>query len=92
MEKLYTTKQIAEMYEVSPYTITQNWCNKGLKFIRGKDGMMYRVSWVEKFLEEEAERQAIERSHKEVIATQVKNITIKPYMLRRNFNKEMKIV
>ena len=92
MEKLYSTKQIAEMYEVSPYTITQNWCNKGLKFIRGKAGLAFRVSWVEKFLEEEAERQAMERRYKEPIATQVKNITIKPYMLRRNFNKEMKIV
>ena len=90
MEKLYSSKEIAEMYEVSSYTITQNWCNKGLKFIRGKDGMMFRISWVEKFLEEEAERQSRERSQKSF--TTIINKTIKPNTIRHNFNKEMKIV
>ena len=90
MEKLYSTKQIAEMYEVSPYTITQNWCNKGLKFIRGKDGMAFRLSWVEKFLEEEAERQANERTQRNFIVTVNKAVRPK---LRTVFNtKEMKIV
>lgn len=90
MEKLYSTKQIAEMYDVSSYTITQNWCNKGLKFIRGKDGMQFRISWVEKFLEEEAERQSRERNHKNFSVTI--NKTIKPHMIKTTFNKEMKIV
>ncbi len=90
MEKLLSTKQIAEMYEVSSYTITQNWCNKGLKFIRGKDGMMFRVSWVEKFLEEESERQSRERNQKSF--TTIVNKTIKPNAIRTNFNKEMRII
>lgn len=89
MEKLYSTKQIAEMYDVTPYTITQNWCNKGLRFIRGKAGMMFRVSWVEKFLEEEAERQSAERNHKNFIVTTSR--TVRP-KLKTVFNKEMKIV
>ena len=89
MEKLYSTKQIAEMYEVSPYTITQNWCNKGLKFIRGKDGMAFRISWVEKFLEEEAERQASERTQRNFIVTV--NKTVRP-RFKTVFNKDMKIV
>lgn len=89
MEKLYSTKEIAEMYDVSPYTITQNWCNKGLKFIRGKTGMAFRPSWVEKFLEEEAERQANERIHKNFVVTV--NKTVRP-RLKTVFNKEMKIV
>ena len=57
MEKLLTTKQIAEMYEVSPYTITHNWCNKGLKFLRGKHTMLFKEKWVDDFIEEEAEKQ-----------------------------------
>lgn len=87
MEKLLSTKQIAEMYDVSSYTITQNWCNKGLKFIRGKDGMMFRISWVENFIEREAIRQSDARNHKNIAI-----INRKPNIIKTTFNKEMKII
>lgn len=89
MEKLLTTKQIAEMYEVSPYTITQNWCNKGLKFLRGKNTMLFKEKWVDNFIEEEAERQSRERNTSNVKPTI--NKTIKSFN-RPKFNTEMKIV
>lgn len=90
MEKLLTTKEIADMYDVSPYTITQNWCNKGLKFIRGKGGMLFKVGWVEEFLEEESERQSQNRNNNKMKVTVI-NKTIKN-KTKTKFNSEMKIV
>lgn len=90
MEKLLTTKQIAEEYGVTPYTITQNWCNKGLKFIRGKNSLLFKISWVEKFLEEEADRQS--KSKNVNSFKMVVNKTIKANICKATFNKEMKIV
>lgn len=90
VEKLLTTKEIADMYDVSPYTITQNWCNKGLKFIRGKGGMLFKVKWIEEFLEEESERQSQNRNTNKMKIVVI-NKTIKSKK-KINFNKEMKIV
>lgn len=57
---LYTGKQIAEKYnieDVTPATI-RRWANKGLKHIVGRRGVfLYKEEWVEKFIEQEAERQ-----------------------------------
>lgn len=52
MEKLYTSKEIAEIYGVTQYTITNNWSKKGLKHIKGaKKGFLYRKEWVEEYIE-----------------------------------------
>lgn len=88
MEKLLTTDEVAEMYGVSSYTITQNWCNKGLKHIKSKT-FMFKQKWVDDYLEEEAERQS---QSKTVCKLKINNITVKPNILKRTFNKEMKIV
>lgn len=89
MEKLLTTKQIAEMYEVSPYTITQNWCNKGLKFLRGKNTMLFKEKWVDNFIEEEAERQSRDRNT--INTKPTINKTVKRFN-KTKFNPEMKII
>lgn len=52
MEKLYTGKQIAEMYGVSPYTVANNWAKNGLKHIRGPgNSFLYRINWVEEYIQ-----------------------------------------
>lgn len=89
MEQLLTTKQIAEIYGISTYTITHNWCNKGLKFLRGKHTMLFKEKWIDDFIEEEAERQSRNRNTNNTRTTINKTI--------RNFNKikfspEMKII
>lgn len=89
MEKLLTTKQISEMYEVSPYTITHNWCNKGLKFLRGKHTMLFKEKWVDDFIEEEAERQS--RSRNTNYTKTVINKTVRNFS-KTKFNSEMKII
>jgi hypothetical protein len=48
---LYTTKEIAEMYRVSSYKVTQDWCQKGLKHTYD---FKFKKEWVEEFLEETA--------------------------------------
>ncbi len=51
--RLYTTKQIAEIYNVSPCTITQNWIKQGLRHKRGpRNSYVYRLEWVDEFIEE----------------------------------------
>ena len=52
VEKLYSTEEIAKLYGVTNYTITQTWCKRGLRHIRGKGkGFNFRISWVEEYLE-----------------------------------------
>lgn len=52
MKKLYTSKQIAEMYGVSPYTVSNNWAKKGLKHIRGAgNSFLYKIKWVEEYIQ-----------------------------------------
>jgi hypothetical protein len=46
---LYTTKQIADLYGVSTYKVTQNWCKHGLKHTPEFE---YKKEWVDEFLEE----------------------------------------
>ena len=88
MERLLTTEEVAEMYGVSAYTITQNWCNKGLKHIKSKT-FMFKQKWVDDYLELESERHS---QAKTFYRPKVQNITISSNLLKRTFNKEMKIV
>ena len=88
MGKLLTTDEVAEMYGVSAYTITQNWCNKGLKHIKSKT-FMFKQIWVDEYLEMESERQS---KTKTFCKLKTNNITVNSNILKRTFNKEMKIV
>lgn len=55
MQGLYTSKEISEIYRVPKYTVTQYWIPKGLKHIRGnKKSYLFKIEWVENFLEENA--------------------------------------
>lgn len=68
MDKLYTTKEISDMYNIPQYTITQNWLKKGLKHIRGaKNSYLYKKQWIEDFLEEQ-----VHNSRLEIIVPKVK--------------------
>ena len=90
MEKLLTTEKIAEIYGVSSTTITNNWCNKGLKFIRSKNSFLFKETWVEEYLEKQAEENVNQRSIKQ---TNVKiSKTIRPKIKTRFNYSEMKIV
>lgn len=52
MDKLYTTKEIAEKYRVSPYMITHTWIKNGLKHIKGgRNSFLYKLAWVEEYLD-----------------------------------------
>lgn len=51
--RLYTAEEIAKIYNVTKYTVTQNWSKKGLKHIRGKKkSFLYRLEWVEEYIEQ----------------------------------------
>ena len=90
MEKLLTTKQIAELYGISDKTLTNNWCNKGLKFIKGKNYFLFKISWVEEFIEKQAHENSDKRCAPKMNVTI--NKTIKP-RARTKFNyEEMKII
>lgn len=57
---LYTGKEIANMYDTEDITenTVRRWAGMGLKHIVGRRGVfLYKKEWVEKFIEEEAERQ-----------------------------------
>lgn len=52
MEKLYTGKEIASMYGVTPYTVSNYWVKKGLKHIRGSgNSFLYKKEWIEEYIE-----------------------------------------
>lgn len=52
-KRFYTTEEIAKIYNVAPYTVTQNWVKKGLKYIRGKkNSYLYKLAWVEEYIEQ----------------------------------------
>lgn len=89
IEKLLTTEEVARSYGVTPYTVTQNWCNKGLKFLRGKNTFLFKEKWVDNFLEEQSETESKNRNVKNF--KMVVNKTVKTNV-KRNFNKEMKII
>lgn len=91
MKTLYTTKEIAKLYEVPTTTITNNWCNKGLKFIRSKNSFLFKQAWVEEYLEKQAEKNANEKTIGTVRMHIEKNV--RPNLRRKKFNnEEMKIV
>lgn len=90
MEKLYNTQEIADMYGVSAHTVTTNWCNKGLKFIRSNHYFLFKLEWVESFLEKLGEENANQRNVKQ--ANIRINKTIKPRAKTKFNYSEMKIV
>lgn len=90
MAKLLQTKEIAELYGVTPTTITNNWCNKGLKFIRSKNSFLFKIDWIEEYLEKQALENTSNKNQKQNRTSISKNL--KP-MTRTRFNySEMKIV
>lgn len=65
MDKLYTSKQIAEIYGVPATTITQNWGKKGLKHIRGAgNSYLYQKVWVDEFLQTQIIQKNVEKEVK----------------------------
>lgn len=57
----YTGKEIAEKFSTDTIKLKEsnirNWANRGLKHIRGPHNtFMYKLDWVEKFIEEQAEK------------------------------------
>ena len=76
MSALLTTREIAKIYEVSEYTITQNWIPKGLKHFPSKP-FKFRVEWVEEFIENQMQMAQLKRQPPicEIIKTpKLKNI------------------
>lgn len=62
-KKLYTSKEISNIYNVPIYTITHSWIPKGLKKIRGKGkGYLFKTVWVDEYLENEAEQNIIKEN------------------------------
>lgn len=52
-KRFYTTEEIAKIYNVAPYTVTQNWVKKGLKHFRGKkNSYLYKLEWVDEYIEQ----------------------------------------
>lgn len=82
-ENLYTTEEIAKIYNVSSWTITQKWIKKGLKCIEGRPNRFKR-RWVDDFLENLAE----ESIHKTTIY-QIRDVPKKKHKLKEF--KEMKL-
>lgn len=79
MDKLYTSKEIADIYGVTQYTVTQNWGNKGLKKIRGAgNSYLFKKEWVDEFIEE----QIIQSNVPEINVIKVQ----KPKLKRNNKN------
>lgn len=64
MDKLYTTQQIAEKYELTP-RIIRTWVSRGLKTF-GRNPMRFKLEWIDNFIEEQAEirSEPIKRKYK----------------------------
>lgn len=53
-DRLYTTKEIAEIYNVSAWTVSQVWVKKqGLRCKRGRPNR-FKLKWVDDFIEQQA--------------------------------------
>lgn len=90
--KLYATNEIAEMYGVSSATITNNWCCKGLKFLKGEHHFLFKLEWIDEFLEIEGQRQADLKMDKSLKKNKkIENVNCKTANLPK-FNKDMKII
>ena len=85
MSILYETHEVAQMYGVSEYTITQRWIPNGLKYLPFKP-FKFKLEWVEEFIEKQAEEKRLQRQSNicEIIKTRkIKKIP--------KFNADMKI-
>lgn len=89
MEKLMMTKEIADLYGVKTTTITNNWCNKGLRYVKGKNYFLFKISWVDEFIEKLAQENSNIRCAPKMKSTI--NKTIKSKSTKFNY-KEMKII
>lgn len=79
-DKLYTSEEIAERYNVSPYTITQNWIKKGLKHMQGRGkGFLYKKEWIDEYIENQIMQNTIDDE----------NVKIKKFKSSRN--KKLKV-
>lgn len=82
---LLTTREVAQMYGVSEYTITQSWVHKGLKHFRSNP-FKFRLEWVEEFIEEQVE---IEQQKRQ---PPICEITKRPKFKRiPKFNSDMRL-
>jgi len=63
MSELLTTKEIAQIYKVSEYTVTQSWIPKGLKYFPCMP-FKFKLEWVEEFIERQAEEAFLKRQNK----------------------------
>lgn len=79
-DRLYTSEEIAERYNVSPYTITQNWIKKGLKHMKGRGkGFLYKKEWIDEYIENQIMQNTIDDE----------NVKIKKFKSSRN--KKLKV-
>lgn len=81
MEKLLTTKQVAEIFNVDTRTVTNNFIRNGLKFIQiGSRDYRYELKDVEKFKDD--------LKQNDVKLTFIDNRT----EFKKNQNKKLRVV
>ena len=81
MEKLLTTKEVAEMFGVDSRTVLYNFIPKGLRyFVIGNRNYRFDFKDIEKFKEE----QKAKREHLEFVDTRTD--------YKRKMNKQLKVV
>lgn len=86
MSKLYTSKEIAEKYNVKPYTVTNYWGKRGLKHIRGeKNSYLYKTEWVDEYIE----NHVIQENKEEIEIISIKRPKSK---VKKNNNKIQYVV
>ena len=60
MAELLTTKEVAEKYRVSEYTVTQVWVPRGLKHFPSRP-FQYRQEWIEEYIDDQMQQEEIKR-------------------------------
>ena len=85
LKEFYTTREIAQMYKVTEYTITQNWIPKGLEYFPSKP-FKFRIEWVEKYIEEQIKLTQLKRQKPICEIVKSKKLAKIP-----KFNSDMKI-
>lgn len=52
-KKLYSTKEIAKIYNVTSHTITKIWIPEGLKYKKGpRRSFRFKLEWVDEYIDE----------------------------------------
>lgn len=92
MQTLLTTKQVAEMFQVSERTITQKFIPEGLKYIPvGKKDYRFKESDIEEFIEtrKQIAQQSIELTpiKRKAKSRQLVSIDFQKRQYNREFNK-----